>query len=183
MTFDPPAHGFINPYALMREVPVFTLTSTDIQHGEPLPSEIYAAHGGGSNQSPQLSWADFPEGTKSFAVTCYDPDAPTGSGFWHWAVANIPASVTSLARDAGVSGGELLPEGAITLPNEMRDPAFTGAAPPEGTGVHHYWFAVHALSVERLEIDPQSTPAVLGFTMRDVTLARAIIVATGEFQG
>lgn len=180
MTFDPKAHGLINPYALMREVPDFTLTSTDIQHGEPLPQETYSAHG---NASPQLSWADFPAETKSFAVTCFDPDAPTGSGFWHWAVANIPVTVTSLPSGSGAPDSSLLPEGAITLPNEMREPAFTGAAPPEGTGVHHYWFAVHALSVDHLDIDPQSTPAVLGFTMRDVTLARAIIVATGEYQG
>lgn len=183
MTYDTPAHGKINPYALMRDVPSFTLTSTDIQHGEPLPPEIYADYAGGKNLSPQLSWADFPTETKSFVVTCYDPDAPTGSGFWHWAVANIPASVTSLEQGAGAPGGAKLPEGAITLPNEMRDPAFTGSAPPEGTGVHHYWFAVHALSVESIDIDPQSTPAVLGFTIRDLTLARAVIVATGEFGG
>lgn len=183
MTFDPPAHGLINPYALMKPVPTFTLTSTDIQHGEPLPQETYAVRAGGKNLSPQLTWADFPEGTKSFAVTCFDPDAPTGSGFWHWAVANIPVTVTSLERGAGSPDSTHLPEGAITLPNEMREPAFTGAAPPAGTGVHHYWFAVHALSVPHLDIDPQATPAVLGFMMRDVTLARAIIVATGEFQG
>ncbi|WP_217133529.1 YbhB/YbcL family Raf kinase inhibitor-like protein [Leucobacter chinensis] len=180
MTFDPKAHGLINPYALMRAVPSFTLTSTDIQHGEPLPKETYGAF---DNASPQLSWADFPAETQSFAVTCYDPDAPTGSGFWHWAVANIPATTTSLPSGAGAPDSTLLPEGAITLPNEMREPAFTGAAPPEGTGVHHYWFAVHALSVPHIDIDPQATPAALGFTMRDVTLARAVIVATGEYQG
>ena len=183
MSFDASTPGLINPYALMREVPTFTLTSTDIRHGEPLPKEVYATYAGGNNVSPQLSWSGFPEGTKSFAVTCYDPDAPTGSGFWHWAVANIPASVTSLEHDAGAPGSTLLPEGAITLPNEKREPSFTGSAPPEGTGVHHYWFAVHALSVEHIDIDPQATPAVLGFMMRDATLARAIIVATGEFQG
>ena len=183
MSFDPPSHGQINPYALMRKVPSFTLTSTDIQHGEPLPQETYAEYAGGKNESPQLSWADVPEGTQSFAVTCYDPDAPTGSGFWHWAVANIPADVTSLPSGAGALDSGLLPEGALTLPNEKREPAFTGSAPPEGTGVHHYWFAVHALSVPHIDIDPQATPAVLGFMMRDVTLGRAVIVATGEFQG
>lgn len=176
-----PGHGDIYPYALMREVPSFTLTSTDIQDGEPLPAEVYAAGAGGADQSPQLSWSGFPEGTKSFAVTCYDPDAPTGSGFWHWAVANIPASVTSLPTGAGAPGGELLPQGALTLPNETRAPSFHGAAPPEGTGVHHYWFAVHALDLEHIDIDPEATPAVLGFMMRDNTLARAIIVASGEF--
>src|SRR5690625_1348476 len=101
MTYNTPEHGQINPYALMREVPGFTLTSSHIQHGEPLPAEIYQEHMGGSNLSPQLSWSGFPEGTQSFAVTCYDPDAPTGSGYWHWAVANIPATVTSLDAGAG----------------------------------------------------------------------------------
>lgn len=181
MTHDSPAHGVINPYALMREVPEFELSSTDIQHGEPLPAEQYGEHAGGQNFSPQLSWSEFPAETQSFAVTCYDPDAPTGSGFWHWAVANIPASVTTLAAGAGSLGSTDLPEGSLTLPNETREPAFTGSAPPEHTGVHHYWFVVHALSVPHLDVDPQSTPAVLGFTMRDVTLARAIIVATAEF--
>lgn len=181
MTHDSPAHGVINPYALMREVPEFELSSTDIQHGEPLPAEQYGEHAGGQNLSPQLSWSEFPEETQSFAVTCYDPDAPTGSGFWHWAVANIPASVTTLPAGAGSLGSTDLPEGSLTLPNETREPAFTGSAPPEHTGVHHYWFVVHALSVPHLDVDPQSTPAVLGFTMRDVTLARAIIVATAEF--
>jgi len=183
MTHDPSVPGLINPYALMKEVPSFTLTSNDIRHGEPLPRETYNTYAGGENESPHLQWADFPEGTKSFAVTCYDPDAPTGSGFWHWAVANIPANVTQLERGAGAPDSTLLPEGSITLPNEKREPSFTGSAPPEGTGVHHYWFAVHALSVEKIDIDPQATPAVLGFMMRDATLARAIIVATGEFQG
>lgn len=187
MTQPTPSHGAINPYAGMREVPSFTLTSTEIQDGEPLPAETYAEYAGGSNRSPQLSWSGFPEGTKSFAVTCYDPDAPTGSGFWHWAVANIPVSVTELAAGAGAPAGEpgseLLPEGAITMPNEKREPAFTGAAPPEGTGVHHYWFVVHALDTERIDVDPQATPAVMGFMMRDAVLARAMIVATGEYGG
>ncbi|MBK0422121.1 YbhB/YbcL family Raf kinase inhibitor-like protein [Leucobacter sp. CSA2] len=178
-----PGRGALNPYAGMRQVPSFTLTSTDIQDGEPLPAETYGEGAGGANQSPQLQWHGFPEETRSFVVTCFDPDAPTGSGFWHWAVANIPASVTELAAGAGAPGSELLPAGATTQPNEMREPAFTGAAPPEGTGVHHYWFVVHALDVPEIEIDPQATPAVLGFLMRDAVIARAIIVSTGEFGG
>lgn len=185
----------MNPYAGMPEKPGFALTSTDIQDGEPLPAEVYGEGAGGSNRSPQLSWSGFPAETKSFVVTCFDPDAPTGSGFWHWAVANIPASVTDLpagagssggagaSGGAGSSGGALLPEGAITMPNEQREPAFVGAGPPEGTGVHHYWFVVHALDVEHIDVDPQATPAVLGFMMREAVLARAIIVATGEFGG
>lgn len=182
MTYDTPAHGQINPYALMREVPSFTLTSTQIQHGEPLPAEIYQERMGGKNESPQLAWSGFPAETQSFAVTSFDPDAPTGSGFWHWAIVNIPASVTSLEAGAGAPDSGLLPEGALTIPNELREPSFVGAAPPEGTGVHHYWFAVHALSVPHIDIDPDATPARLGFMMRDVTIARAVIVATGEFR-
>lgn len=183
MTQPNPGRGALNPYAGMREVPGFTLTSADIQDGEPLPAEVYAQSAGGANRSPHLAWSGFPEGTRSFAVTCFDPDAPTGSGFWHWAVANIPADVTELAAGAGAAGSELLPAGAITVPNEKREPAFTGAAPPEGTGVHHYWFVVHARDVERVDVDPQATPAVLGFMMRDAVIARAVIVATGEYGG
>ena len=172
--------GKLNPYAGMRQVPEFDLVSTDIQHGEPLPRELYSAGVGGEDRSPQLSWSGFPAETQSFVVTCYDPDAPTGSGFWHWAVANIPGDVTSLPSGAGAAGGPGLPEGTITMPNEVRGLEFTGAAPPEGTGAHHYWFVVHALNVPRVEVDPGMTPAVLGFLMRDAVIARAIIVATGE---
>ncbi|MCW2289442.1 hypothetical protein EDF60_2461 [Leucobacter luti] len=177
--------GAINPYAGMPQVAGFALTSADIQDGEPLPAELYAEHAGGANRSPQLSWSGFPAETQSFVVTCFDPDAPTGSGFWHWAVANIPASVTELAAGAGAPSGtpgsELLPPGAVTMPNEKREPAFTGAAPPEGTGVHHYWFVVHALNVPHIDVDPNATPAVLGFMMREAVVARAVIVATGEY--
>ncbi len=176
-----PGRGPIDPYAAIRSVPEFELSSTDIQDGEPMPTEVYAIDAGGQNRSPQLTWAGFPEETKSFVVTCFDPDAPTGSGFWHWAVANIPASITSLQSGAGNPANELLPVGATTMPNEIRANEYTGAAPPQGTGVHHYWFVVHALDVERVDIDSGATPAVLGFMMRDAVLARAILVATGEF--
>ena len=176
-----PGRGLIYPYAGMRVVPEFEVTSHDIQEGEPLPAEVYAASANGHNLSPQLSWSGFPAETRSFAVTCFDPDAPTGSGFWHWTVANIPANVTSLPAGAGDPTKGLLPEGALTLPNEMGAAEFTGAAPPEGTGVHHYWFVVHALDVEHIDVDPKATPAVFGFLMRDAVLARGILVATGEF--
>lgn len=176
-----PGRGALNPYAGMPDKPGFTLTSNDIQDGEPLPAEVYAQSAGGSNSSPHLAWSGFPPETKSFVVTCFDPDAPTGSGFWHWAVANIPGSVTELHTNAGALGGEALPDGAFMMPNERREPAFTGAAPPAGTGVHHYWFVVHALDVAHIDVDPQATPAVLGFMMREHVLARAVIVATGEY--
>lgn len=182
-----PGRGALNPYAGMRQVPTFTLTSTDIADGEPLPAELYAPKAGGIGRSPHLRWSEFPAETKSFVITCFDPDAPTGSGFWHWAVANVPLNVTEIAAGAGAPAGEpgseLLPAGTITMPNELREPSFTGAAPPAGTGIHHYWFVVHALNVEHIDVDPAATPAVLGFLMRDAVIARAIIVATGEYGG
>lgn len=176
------SHGF-NPYAVFPRVPAFPVTSTDISDGEPLPALVYADYAGGENQSPQLSWSGFPAGTRSFMVTLYDPDAPSGSGFWHWAVANIPAHVTSLPTGAGDPAAGLLPEGAVTFPNDMRQPEFTGAGPAEGSGVHRYWFVVHALGVDRVDVDPQATPALLGFLTRNGVLARGFIVPTGQFGG
>ncbi len=173
--------GIHDPYAAMRQVPSFELTSSEFREGGALPLSVYDLSVGGQTRSPQLAWHGAPAETRSYVVTCFDPDAPTGSGFWHWAVANIPAEVASLEAGAGDPAAGLLPVGAITMPNELRASAFTGAAPPEGTGVHHYWFVVHALNVERIEVDPQATPAVLGFLMRDAVIARAVLVATGEF--
>ncbi|MDH2442752.1 YbhB/YbcL family Raf kinase inhibitor-like protein [Amnibacterium sp. CER49] len=171
-----------DPYARLDPVPSFSLTSDDVTHGQPLKAAQYGADAGGQDVSPQLSWSGAPAGTKSFAVTVFDPDAPTGSGFWHWAVANIPATVTSLPAGAGSQGGTL-PDGATPVLNEMRLPHFIGAAPPQGTGVHRYFVVVHAVDVDHLELDPQSTPAVLGFNLHFHTLARAILVGTGEFEG
>lgn len=175
--------GIHNPYAGMRSVPEFRLSSAEFQEGGWLPASVYGVEAGGLNRSPQLSWSGAPAQTRSYVVTCFDPDAPTGSGFWHWAVANIPAKVTSLEAGAGDPAAGLLPTGAITMPNEVRAAEFIGAGPPEGTGVHHYWFAVHALDVPHIEIDPQATPAVLGFLMRDAVIARATLVVKGEFGG
>ena len=131
-----------DPYADLPQVGSFTVTSTDLtdgaQLGQPQLSGIMDA--GGEDVSPQLEWSGFPEGTKSFAVTCYDPDAPTGSGFWHWAVADIPVSVTSLATDAGDEKGSGIPEGAVTLANDAGLSRFLGSAPPPGHGVHNYYF-------------------------------------------
>jgi len=135
---------------------------------------------GGEDRSPTLNWEGAPQGTKSYALTVYDPDAPTGSGFWHWAVYNIPASVTALAGNAGDPGAGLLPPGAVTLPNEVRLARFLGAAPPPGHGEHRYYFTVSALDVESLELDEGSTPAVLGFTLLGHILARAQLVGTTE---
>jgi Raf kinase inhibitor-like YbhB/YbcL family protein len=125
-----------DPYARLDPVASFDVRSTDIIDEEPLPTEQMAADCGGHDRSPQLSWSGAPEGTQSYAVTVFDPDAPTGSGFWHWAVYNIPASVTQLPSAAGDPDSGQLPTGAVTLPNEYRQTEYTGAAPPPGTGPH-----------------------------------------------
>ncbi|MDH6235541.1 YbhB/YbcL family Raf kinase inhibitor-like protein [Cryobacterium sp. CG_9.6] len=173
----------IDPLARFGEVPQFTLTSTDMTDAAPLFAPQYGAASGGEDHSPELTWTGFPPETKSFAVTMYDPDAPTGSGFWHWAIYNLPVSVTSLAAGAGAAASPLLPPEARTLPNETRQRSFVGAGPPPGTGTHRYQFIVHALDVESLELDPESTPAVLGFNAHFHVLGRAVLEATGVAGG
>jgi len=165
----------VDPLERFGAVPLFTASSTDVADGRPLARDHWGAGGGGADVSPHLSWSGYPAETKSFAVTIHDPDAPTGSGFWHWAVYNIPASVTELPTDAGAEGGANLPQGAAMLSNELRSKSFTGAGPPPGTGTHHYNIIVHALDVEHLDLDPESTPAVLGFNAHFHSLARAVL--------
>ncbi|MDJ0323335.1 YbhB/YbcL family Raf kinase inhibitor-like protein [Cryobacterium sp. PH31-AA6] len=172
-----------DPLARFGEVPLFGLASTDMTAGRPLAPAQYGVGSGGANTSPQLSWSGFPAETRSFAVTAYDPDAPTGSGFWHWAVFNLPVTVTRLPAGVGAAGGHLLPAGAVTLPNEEGQRSFIGAGPPAGTGTHRYQFIVHAVDRPRLDVGPGSTPAVLGFTLHFHTLARGILEATGVFGG
>ena len=170
-----------NPYDALPEVPTFTLTSTDLTDGAAVPARHASkAFGvpGGEDLSPQLSWSGFPEGTRSFAVTCLDPDAPTGSGFWHWVVADIPAEVTELAAGAGSPDSGLLPAGALTLRNDAGFAGYVGSGPPEGHGPHRYFFTVHAVDVETLGLEKDASPAVLGFNLFFHTLARAQIVAT-----
>jgi len=165
-----------NPYADLPQVPTFEVTSTDVADGQPLAtaqvSRVLGA--GGQDVSPHLSWSGFPPQTKSFAVTVYDPDAPTASGFWHWVVANLSSDVTSL--DTGAE----LPAGAVTLRNDSGQRGYVGAAPPPGHGPHRYWVVVHALDVDQVELTEESTPAFLGFTMFSHTLARAYLVGTHE---
>jgi Raf kinase inhibitor-like YbhB/YbcL family protein len=174
-----------NPYDDLPEVASFELTSDDVRDGATLEldqvSGVFGA--GGTDTSPQLSWNGFPDGTRSFAVTLYDPDAPTASGFWHWAVFDIPADVTELPRGAGDEGGSLLPTGAIQLRNDSGMRRFIGAAPPPGHGRHRYHFVVHALDVESLGLDDQASPALLGFNLFGHTLGRAMIVSQYEQAG
>ena len=155
----------------------FTVTSTGFTDAGVLPDSQVQAKG---NRSPQLSWAGAPEGTKSFAVTCYDPDAPTGSGFWHWTVANIPADVAELAEGASPGG---LPAKAIEGRTDFGEPGFGGAAPPPGHGPHRYIFTVFAVDTEKLVVTPENSGAVFGFNLHFHTLAKASITATYENKG
>ncbi|WP_327151479.1 YbhB/YbcL family Raf kinase inhibitor-like protein [Nocardia sp. NBC_01329] len=170
-----------NPYDALPSVPSFALTSADVSDGAPLGNDqvsgVFGA--GGKDVSPQLSWSGFPAETKSFAVTVYDPDAPTASGFWHWAVADIPVSVTDLPAGAGSEGGEV-PSGAVTLRNDGGFAGFVGAAPPAGHGPHRYFIVVHAVDVDSLGVPPEASPAFLGFNLFSHTLARAVLVGTYE---
>ncbi|MFI1993105.1 YbhB/YbcL family Raf kinase inhibitor-like protein [Actinoplanes sp. NPDC020271] len=172
-----------DPFARHPETGTFTVTSSTVADGAAWAQAQYSgAFGvpGGQDVSPQLSWSGAPEGTKSYVVTVYDPDAPTQSGFWHWAVADIPADVTSLPEGAGDDTGSALPTGAYQLRNDAGQARFIGAAPPAGHGRHRYFITVHALSTDKVGVGPDATPAVLGFTIHNQTLARATIVAAGE---
>lgn len=168
------------PYDTLPQLPSFTLTSESVTDGQPLrPDQVSGIMGaGGSDTSPQLSWSGFPAETRSFAVTMYDPDAPTGSGFWHWAVADLPVTVTELA--AGAGDGSPLPDGAVTLANDASLKRFIGAAPPAGHGPHRYFIAVHALDVDKLGLPDGATPAYLGFNLFGHAIARAVIHGTYE---
>ena len=166
------------PYDFMPAVPSFELRSGDVADGQMMTdNQVYNAFGmTGKNISPSLSWSGFPAETKGFAVTCFDPDAPTGSGFWHWVLVDIPASVTSLPAGAGHASGSGVPAGAMHLRNDYGSKDFGGAAPPAGDPPHRYVFAVHALDVASLELEPDTTPAVAGFNLRFRTIARAVLI-------
>lgn len=158
----------------------FTLKSAEL--GGQLTNKQYANGWGfnGENKSPQLYWENVPQGTQSFTVTIYDLDAPTGSGFWHWVVFNIPAHINELAANAGDTALKLLPEGAIQSNTDAGMPGYIGAAPNEGPA-HRYLITVHALS-QRLELDENVTPAFVGFNMHFSTLGKASMIVYGQKQ-
>jgi Raf kinase inhibitor-like YbhB/YbcL family protein len=165
------------PHDYLPQVPSFTVASDTVAAGGTLPATQVLDAG---NTSPQLRWEGFPAETKSFAVTCYDPDAPTGSGFWHWVLFDLPAAVTELP--AGAGGGDFtgLPSGAVHARNDYGTNDFGGAAPPPGDGPHRYVFTVYAVDTEKLGPDEHASPAYVGFNLRFHTLARAQLIAEYE---
>jgi Raf kinase inhibitor-like YbhB/YbcL family protein len=174
-----------NPYAYLRDVPSFRISSETIADGRPLPlphlSKLFGVPGG-EDLSPQLSWSGFPAETKSFVVSMYDPQAPTGSGFWHWVVADLPASTTSLALGAGAAGDAQLPAGAFQL-SDAGAHQYVGAAPPAGSGVHNYYLTITALDVDKSGLDESASTAYLGFAIGGHTIARATIVCPTSVAG
>jgi len=166
-----------DPYSLLPTVGTFTVTSTDVSEGEQLSHKhIYTgAEPDAGNVSPQLAWSGFPDGTKSFTVTCFDPDAPTPSGFWHWALVDLPVSTTSLPTGAGHVDAPL-PGKAFHVRNDWSGKDYGGAYPPPGDRPHRYYFVVHALDVDSLGVDSDTSATVVAFNMAFHTLARAQIV-------
>jgi Raf kinase inhibitor-like YbhB/YbcL family protein len=159
----------------------FTLTSNSFKDGDYLgKDQILSQNFGfgcaGGNKSPHLKWSGAPAGTKSFALTCYDPDAPTGSGFWHWVVVDIPANVTELALDAGNPKSGTMPAGALMTRTELGNSGYLGPCPPEGDHPHRYFFTVFAVGKETLSVTADTSPAVVGFNLHFNTLGRAAIM-------
>lgn len=157
------------------------LTSQDLKQGDYLGadhvlSENYGFGCKGGNLSPQFSWSGAPAGTKSFALTCYDPDAPTGSGFWHWVVANIPPNVTSLPKGAGDPASGRMPAGALEVRTDFGKPGYGGPCCPEGR-VHRYIFTLHAVGLPALPVTADTSAAVVGFYLNFNTLEKASLTA------
>ena len=158
----------------------FTLSSKDLG-GETTKTQEFNGFGcSGDNQSPQLSWKNAPEGTKSFAITMYDPDAPTGSGFWHWVVFDIPSDVNNILENAGNIEKRLMPKDAIQSLTNYGVPGYGGPCPPENHGIHQYIITVHALKVDKLGLDANTNPAIVGYYLWNNTIAKASIVTYYE---
>ncbi|MBT0570018.1 YbhB/YbcL family Raf kinase inhibitor-like protein [Curvibacter sp. CHRR-16] len=158
----------------------FAVHSPEIKAASPMAKKFEFNGFGcaGDNQSPTLQWSHVPAGTKSFAVTVYDPDAPTGSGWWHWLVINVPADVSALEANAGAEGGAHLPAGASHVRNDYGVSGWGGVCPPPGDKPHRYIFKVHALKVDKIDLPSNATAALAGYMINANTLATARFTAT-----
>jgi Raf kinase inhibitor-like YbhB/YbcL family protein len=174
-------HQSWSPYDRLPSIPSFSIASQDVADGVPLPPRhLHDGFGlAGENLSPQLSWWGFPADTRGFAVTCFDPDAPTPCGFWHWLLVDLPASTTALPRGAG-GDGTTLPEPAFHLRNDFGGDGFSGCAARPGSGTHRYLFAVHALACEVLGVGPDTSAAMASAAITAHTLGRAILTPVYE---
>ncbi len=159
--------------------PAFRLSSPDLIPGTPirLPQVFNSFGCSGGNISPALSWSHAPDGTKSFALMVYDPDAPTGSGWWHWVVYNIPARVNALVSKAGDPAAGLMPIGAVQGNTDFGAAGYGGPCPPAGDKPHRYYFRLYALKVEKLDLPPTATAAFVGFNVRANSLGVAELMA------
>ena len=157
----------------------FTLSSPTIKPGSTLTeAQVFKGFGcEGKNVSPALKWSGAPKETRSFAVSVYDPDAPTGSGWWHWVVYNIPANATGLDEGAGTADGKGLPAGSQQGHTDFGAPGFGGACPPKGDKPHRYIFTVHALKTEKIEVPPDATAALVGYMVNANSLGKASFTA------
>ena len=155
----------------------FRVNSTDVHAGSKIGiSHVFKGMDcTGNNLSPELSWQGAPAATKSYAVTIYDPDAPTGSGWWHWVVYNIPAGTTRLAAGAGDASKNLLPAGAVQGNTDFGVPGYGGPCPPKGDKPHHYIFTVYALNTDKIDVPSNATAAYVGFNFHAHQLAKATL--------
>jgi Raf kinase inhibitor-like YbhB/YbcL family protein len=158
----------------------FTLRSNDLGGQSTITEEFNGFGCTGKNQSPQLSWANAPEGTKSFAITMYDPDAPTGSGFWHWVVFDISTNTNELVANAGNITLNLMPKEAIQSITSFGAKGYGGPCPPEGHGLHQFIYTVYALKTDKLGLDVNTNPELVGYYLWMNTLAKASIVSYYE---
>jgi Raf kinase inhibitor-like YbhB/YbcL family protein len=159
----------------------FSLQSAEIKPGASIAgAQVYKGFGcEGGNVSPSLQWTNAPAGTKSFAITVYDPDAPTGSGWWHWVMFNIPASVTALPAGAGDPAGGEAPQGAVQSRTDFGKPGYGGPCPPKGDKPHRYIFTVYALKTDKIDADADASGALVGFMLNANKLAKASF--TGQY--
>ena len=165
-----------DPYEFLPPRPAFSLTSSSLTDGGRMPMTQVHGSAGGDNISPHLAWSGFPEQARGFTITCFDPDAPTACGFWHWVAVNLPAGVTTLALGAGQSDATL--PGGFHIANDFGDAAYGGAAPPKGDHTHRYMFVVHAMDTDALGPGPDARPVHVGFHLAFHTIARARLVVT-----